>query len=95
MNHSGVGWGVNWMRGRFRDQGGMFSYVSPEARVPTSHPLRRVRALVREVLGGLSRGFSALYAREGRPSVPDMGDSRAEVCLYSASIDKCLAQGAV
>lgn len=26
--------------------------------------------LVREVLGGLSRSFSALYAREGRPSVP-------------------------
>jgi transposase len=48
----------------------MFSYVSPESRVPASHPLRRVRALVREVLGGLSRSFSALYAREGRPSVP-------------------------
>ena len=58
------------MRGRFRDQGGMFSYVSPESRVPASHPLRRVRLLVREVLSGLSRSFGAMYAREGRPSVP-------------------------
>jgi hypothetical protein len=30
------------MRGRFRDQGGLFSYISPESRVAESHPLRRV-----------------------------------------------------
>ena len=36
------------MRGRFADQGGMFSYISPEARVPPNHPLRKIRALVRE-----------------------------------------------
>jgi transposase len=48
----------------------MFLYVSPETRVPASHPVRRVRELVREVLGGLSRSFGALYARQGRPSVP-------------------------
>ena len=28
------------MRGRFSDQGGLFSYVSPETRVPADHPLR-------------------------------------------------------
>ena len=33
------------MRGRFADQGGMFSYISPEARVPPNHPLRKIRAL--------------------------------------------------
>jgi Transposase DDE domain len=27
------------MRGRFQDQGGLFSYLSPEARVPPRHPL--------------------------------------------------------
>ena len=58
------------MRGEFRDQGGLFSYVSPEARIPASHPLRQVRALVREVLNDLSRSFGKLYAREGRPSIP-------------------------
>jgi len=58
------------MRGRFQDQGGLFSYVSPEQRVPVSHPLRQVRTLVRDVLRELSRSFAALYAREGRPSIP-------------------------
>jgi transposase len=58
------------MRGRFRDQGGLFSYISPEKRVPVTHPLRRVRALVRDVLKEMSRSFAALYAGEGRPSIP-------------------------
>ena len=58
------------MRGTFQDQGGLFSYVSPESRVPADHPLRKVRALVRDVLKDLSRSFARLYAKEGRPSVP-------------------------
>ena len=58
------------MRGAFVDQGGLFSYISPEARVPTSHPLRKIRELVREVLGGLNRSLGKLYASEGRPSIP-------------------------
>ncbi len=58
------------MRGSFRDQGGMFSYVSPETRVPANHPLRAIRALVRDVLSEMSRSFAWLYSEEGRPSVP-------------------------
>ena len=57
------------MRGRFQDQGGLFSYVSPEKRVPEKHPLRRVRALVRAVLEEMNRSFAVLYAGEGRPSI--------------------------
>lgn len=58
------------MRGAFVDQGGLFSYISPEARVPSNHPLRRIRALVREVLSELNRSFGNLYSSEGRPSIP-------------------------
>lgn len=58
------------MRGVFEDLGRLFSYVSPETRVPASHPLRKVRELVREVLAGLNGSFARLYAREGRPSIP-------------------------
>jgi transposase len=58
------------MRGTFEDQGGLFSYISPEARVPAGHPLRRIRELVREVLGDLNRSLGSLYASEGRPSIP-------------------------
>ena len=58
------------MRGKFVDQGKLFSYISPEARVSEQHPLRRIRELVREVLKQLSWSFGPLYASEGRPSVP-------------------------
>ncbi len=58
------------MRGGFVDQGRLFSYVSPEARVPANHPLRTIRAFVRDVLDELNRSLSRLYASEGRPSIP-------------------------
>jgi len=56
-------------RGDDRQQQGMFSYLSPEERVPPDHPLRPVRAMVNEILSELSPQFSKLYARRGRPSV--------------------------
>jgi Transposase domain (DUF772) len=58
------------MRGVFADQGGLFSYISPEARVPPNHPLRKIRVLVRDVLSELNRNLGRLYASEGRPSIP-------------------------
>jgi len=48
------------MRGSFQDQGGMFSYISPEERIPADHPLRQVRGLVREVLKELSGSIGRL-----------------------------------
>jgi hypothetical protein len=38
--------------------------------VPEHHPLKKVRALVRDVLGELNRSLRRLYASEGRPSIP-------------------------
>ncbi len=58
------------MRGAFEDQGRLFSYISPEARVPKNHPLRKIRELVRDVLSDLSGSLEKLYASEGRPSIP-------------------------
>jgi transposase len=58
------------MRGTFDDQGRLFSYLSPEQRVPPQHPLRTIRELVREVLWDLDRVFRTLYATTGRPSIP-------------------------
>src|ERR1700730_7524318 len=58
------------MRGVFADQGGLFSYISREARVPPNHPLRKIRVLVRDVLRELNRNLGRLYASEGRPSIP-------------------------
>lgn len=58
------------MRGTLDDQGRLFSYISPEQRVPAQHPLRTIRELVREVLRDLDRDFRTLYATTGRPSIP-------------------------
>ena len=57
------------MRGDDQQQGAMYSYLSPEARVPQDHPLRAIRAMVDQVLGELSPEFDRLYARTGRPSI--------------------------
>ena len=56
------------MRGVIQDQGGLFSYISLEERVPDKHPLRKIRELVRAVLVDLNKDFAAVYADEGRPS---------------------------
>ena len=58
------------MRGHFRDQGGLFSFISPETRVPAGHPLREIEHFVRAVLKDLGPSFGKLYASEGRPSIP-------------------------
>ena len=47
----------------------MFSYLSPEQRVPINHPLRSIRLLVDRVLESLSETFDAMYSTIGRRSV--------------------------
>jgi transposase len=47
----------------------MFSYLSPEQRVPADHPLRPIRMMVDEALKGLSPTFDQMYADFGRPSI--------------------------
>src|SRR5438876_4187910 len=58
------------MRGNEKQQGGMFSYVSMEERVPADHPLRPIRKLVDQILTTMSKRFDDLYANNGRPSIP-------------------------
>jgi len=57
------------MRGDDVQQEGMFSYLSPEARVPRDHPLRPIRDMVNKALAELSGDFQAMYSRKGRPSI--------------------------
>jgi transposase len=58
------------MRGNDVQQETMFSYLSPEARVPQDHPLRPIRDMVNRALAELSGEFQAMYSQEGRPSIP-------------------------
>jgi transposase len=82
------------MRGDDRQQPAMFSYISPEARVPQDHPLRAIRALVDEVLGELSPRFETLYARVGRPSIPPEKLLRAQLLqvLYTVRSERQLME---
>jgi transposase len=58
------------MRGGPEETKQLFSYVDIEDRIAGDHPLRAVRALVEQVLEGLSREFAKLYSHTGRPSIP-------------------------
>jgi len=82
------------MRGRSGSGDELFSFVCPEERVPADHPLRVIRGLADEVLGGLSGGFSALYASTGRPSIPPEMLLRATLlqALYSVRSERMLME---
>ena len=58
------------MRGEDIHQDHLYSYVSPEQRVPAGHPLRPVRQMANIVLERLSPQLDALYSAVGRPSIP-------------------------
>src|SRR5467141_3657334 len=57
------------MRGDDNQQEGIFSYISPEKRVPADHPLRPIRKMVDEILKEMSPEFAKLYSDVGRPSI--------------------------
>ncbi|RME22033.1 MAG: IS5 family transposase [Deltaproteobacteria bacterium] len=58
------------MRGTDVHQESLFSYVSPESRIPKNHPLRPIRQMVDTALGELNELFEQIYATCGRPSIP-------------------------
>ena len=57
------------MRGEDAKQEAIFSYVSPERRVPLDHPLRPVREMVDGILKEMSPRFARLYSDRSRPSI--------------------------
>ena len=57
------------MRGKDTQQSAMFSYLSPEDRVPADHPLRPVRLMADIALEALSPVFNRMYVAFGRPSI--------------------------
>src|SRR3954470_4339432 len=58
------------MRGPDHQQSTMFSYLSPEQRVPADHPLRAVRQMADTILAQLPQLFSKMYSDIGRRSIP-------------------------
>ena len=58
------------MRGTDQRRDGLFRYVRPESRIPSSHPLRLIRSVADDALKAVNARFTALYAENGRPSIP-------------------------
>ena len=82
------------MRGHDTQQAGMFSYLSPEERVPATHPLRPIRQYVDTALTVLSPQLEQLYARTGRPSIAPEKHLRALLLqvLYSLRSERLLLE---
>src|SRR6266436_5670385 len=82
------------MRGSDPKQDGMFSYVSPEQRVPAEHPLRPLRTMVDDILKEMSPRFAKLYAETGRPSIPPERLLRALLLqiLYTVRSERLLIE---
>jgi len=72
----------------------MFSYLSPEERVPEKHPLRPIRLIVDDALKALSPTFSQLYSAFGRPSIPPEKLLRALLLqvLYTVRSERMLME---
>src|SRR5208283_1182555 len=82
------------MRGTDQQQSHVFSYISPEQRVRSDHPLRPIRTMVDEILKELSPRFNKMYAKVGRPSIPPEQLLRAQLLqmLYSVRSERLLME---
>jgi transposase len=82
------------VRGDNEQQAAMYSYVSPEQRVPADHPLRPLRKMTDEIFKQLSPRFDQLYSRVGRPSIAPERLLRALLLqvLYSVRSERMLME---
>ena len=82
------------MRGDDPKAGALWSYRTPEQRVPEDHPLRPVRAMTERALAELDPLFNRLYAKTGRPSIPPEQLLRALLLqlLYSVRSERLLME---
>jgi len=82
------------MRGDLTNETAMWSYISPEQRVPADHPLRPIKKMVDAALRELSPLFDAMYSERGRPSIPPERLLCAQVlqALYSVRSERMLME---
>jgi transposase len=78
------------MRGKDKKQSSMLMLMSPESRVPQTHPLRAIKKLADAALVKLSPVFDAMYAEGGRSSIPPerLLKSMVLMALYSVRSER-------
>src|SRR5437762_7142914 len=84
----------NRMRGDNEQQAGMYSYISPEQRVPADHPLPAIGEITDKIFGQLSTAFARMYSQIGRPSIPPEQLLRALLLqvLYTVRSERMLME---
>jgi transposase len=82
------------MRGPDYNQSAMYSYLSPEERIPADHPLRPILQMCDQAMGELSRRFARMYSKLGRQSVAPEKLLRALLLqlLYSIRSERMLME---
>ncbi len=72
----------------------MLALVSLDSLVPPQHPLRSIKPLVDGILKDLSPVFEAMYAEDGRPSVPPerLLKSMVLMALYSVRSERMFCE---
>src|SRR5262249_37298087 len=82
------------MRGTQDRQASMLALFSIEARIPSDHPLRRIKAMADQELWELSKVFDRMYSNVGRPSVaPEkILKSLLLMALYSVRSERQLCE---
>ena len=90
----GAFWNGCTMRGHVDPQGCVFSYFSPESRVPATHPPRSIKAYADAALKSMSADFDTLYATTGRPSIPPerLLKSSLLIALHSIRSDRMFCE---
>lgn len=58
------------MRGQKQNQVNVACLINVEAMIPPAHPIRVIKTLLGEVLRQMDDRFTAMYAAQGRPSIP-------------------------
>lgn len=82
------------MRGADVTQASLFSYRTLEDRIPTMHPLRKLRLVVDAILATLREELDELYATTGRHSIPPERLLRASLIqtLFTIRSERQLVQ---
>lgn len=82
------------MRGDVDPQSRMFSYLSPEDRVPANHPLRSIKTYTESALTQIRPLLDGLYSQIGRPSIPPERLLKAQllIALYSVRSDRLFCE---
>jgi transposase len=74
------------MRGTIKTQPELICLISPDSVVPKDHPIRTIKKYLDEVLSRMNEPLTAMYAQEGRPSIPPERLLKAKVLIALFSV---------